>query len=160
MRIDEKRVLLRHTLATIAYRGGKALRDAPVPFASYRPGPDSRSAAEILAHIGDLFDWAIALAEGRHVWHDSTPLPWEEEVSRFFDGLARFDRLLASDVPLGSSCEALFQGPVADALVHIGQLAMMRRLVGSPVRGENYLRAQIVAGRVGTEQAAPRREFD
>lgn len=160
MPADEKRVLLRHTLATIAYRGGKTVRGVPAGFAAFRPGPGSRSAAEILAHVGDLFDWAVALAGGRHVWHDSKPLPWDDEVARFFTGIARLDAVLASDADSGSTAEALFQGPIADALTHIGQLAMMRRLAGSPVRGENYHRAEIVIGRVGEAQADPRREFD
>lgn len=157
---DPKRELLRHTLATLAYRGGKAVRGAPAGFAEFRVGPDTRTPARILAHIGDLLDWALWLARGEHRWKDSEPLPWDAEVERFFAGLAALDAYLASDAPLGRPAEALFQGPVADALTHVGQLTMLRRLAGSPVRGENYARAEIVAGRVGAEQAAPRVEFD
>ena len=54
----------------------------------------------------------------------------------------------------------MFQGPIADALTHIGQIGMMRRMAGAPVRGENYFKADIAAGRVGAEQSAPRFEFD
>jgi len=94
------------------------------------------------------------------LWNDSAPLPWAEEVGRFFAGLAAFDEYLASDGPLQSPAEALFQGPIADALAHVGQIALLRRLAGTPVRGENYHKAEIVSGRVGPEQAPARREFD
>jgi len=152
--------LLRHTVATVAYRAGKVLRDAPSSFATFRPMPGVRTPIEILAHMGDLFDWALGLAQGRSEWHDATPLPWDDEVARFFASLSALDRALASEAPLGFPAEAIFQGPVADALTHVGQIALLRRMAASPIRGENYLKADIVAGRVGPEQAAPRREFD
>jgi hypothetical protein len=158
---DNGREFLRHTVATLAYRGGKVLRGAPEPFGHFRAGDSSRTASAILAHIGDLLDWALVYAkEGRHEWHDRPAGTWEEDTARFFAGLAALDAYLASDVPLGLSAERLFQGPIADALTHVGQIAMLRRLAGHPVRGENYLKADIVAGRVGPEQSTPRREFD
>lgn len=155
---DSKQDLLRHTLATLAYRAGKAVRNAPDTFAGY--GGGTRTPAQILAHMGDLFDWAVALADGRHAWHDSTPLPWEQEIARFFAALAAFDQRLASETPLQRSPESLFQGPVADALTHAGQLAMLRRMAGCPVKSENYFKADISVGRTGAEQASPRIEFD
>ena len=154
------RQLLRHSVATLAYRAGKALRGAPDGFTDYRISEKTRSAGGILAHIGDLLDWALSIAQGKRGWHDSAPLPWEQEVSRFFAALAAFDAYLASGAPLRASSEKLFQGPIADALTHVGQIATLRRLAGAPVRGENYFLADIVAGRVGPEQSAPRREFD
>ena len=157
---DPARQLLRHTLATAAYRAGKALRGAPDHFGSFHIGDKTRTPAQILAHMGDLFDWAISIAQGKQTWHGSTPLPWNAEVERFFATLKKFDDLLAAPEPLEGSLEGLFQGPVADALNHIGQIAMLRRLAGSPVKGENYFRAEIMAGRVGLEQSAPRREFE
>jgi hypothetical protein len=152
--------LLRHTVATVAYRGGKALRGVPESFASFKIGDSTRTPIKILAHLGDLFDWALTLARGAQAWHDSNPLPWSEEVKRFFSSLQKFDDFLASGEPLHASVEMLFQGPVADALSHIGQIAMLRRLAAAPIRAENYSKAEIVAGRVGQEQTAPRREFD
>ena len=154
------RELLRHTVATLAYRGAKAVRGAPAGFESFRPAPGSRSAGEILAHIGDLLDWALSLAHGAHVWHDSAPQPWEQDVNRFFAALAAFDDALARAGTPGCSDGALFQGPIADALAHVGQIAMLRRLAGSPVRGENYFKADIQIGRVGADQAPSRVEFD
>jgi hypothetical protein len=158
--LEPQVVLLRHAVATVAYRGGKTLRGAPAEFANFQQSPGGRTPVEILAHMGDLFDWALALAQGRHEWHSSKPLPWDEEVARFFRTLAGFDGYLASGLPLGSPAEKLFQGPVADALNHIGQIAMLRRASGAPIRGENYFKADIAVGRVGSDQAAPRMEFD
>lgn len=154
------RQMLRHTLATLAYRGGKSVANAPANFAELRIGGRTRTPAQILAHIGDLLDWALWLAKGEHRWHDSAPLPWPQEVERFLSALERLDVYLASDAPLGWSAERIFQGPIADALTHVGQLTMLRRLGGAPVRGENYARAEIIAGRVGAEQSTVRVEFD
>lgn len=153
------RALLRHCVATLAYRAGKAVRGAPDSFSDWRSGDSTRTPVQILAHMGDLMDWASELARGQHVWRTATPLPWPQEVQRFFASLARFDTYLASAEPLGWSAEQLFQGPVADALTHVGQLTMLRRLAGAPIRGENYAKAQIETGTVGLEQAAPRVEF-
>ena len=157
---DPTRQLLRHTVATVAYRGGKALRGAPESFASFKIGDTTRTPVKILTHLGDLFDWALTLARGAQAWRDSNPLPWNEEVKRFFASLEKFDDYLASSESLHASVEMIFQGPVADALSHIGQIAMLRRLAAAPIRAENYSKAEIVAGRVGAEQTAPRREFD
>ncbi|HEX8726133.1 MAG TPA: hypothetical protein VF737_12170 [Gemmatimonadaceae bacterium] len=156
----DARALLRHTVATVAYRGGKAVRNAPAGFAEFRVGPTSRTPAQILAHVGDLYDWALWMARGEHRWRDSAPLAWDAEVARFFAALAAFDAFLAGGEPLGRPAEMLFQGPVADSLTHIGQLTLLRRLAGAPVRAENYAKATIAIGRVGAEQAAPRVEFD
>jgi hypothetical protein len=157
--MDDKRALLRHTVATVAYRGGKAVRGAPATFASYSADGSPRTPAVILAHIGDLFDWALTQAKGAEAWTDSTPLEWDREVDRFFATLQRFDDFLASDAPLAAPPERIFQGAVADALTHVGQLAMLRRLAGAKIKAENYSRAEIMAGRVGAEQSTPKREF-
>ncbi len=149
--------LLRHTVATLAYRAAKALRGAPAEFGGFEGA--GRKPVEILAHMGDLFDWALAMADGRHVWHEATPLSWDQEVARFFAALEAFDQRLASGAPLGVSEERMFQGPIADALTHTGQLAMLRRLADCKIHGENYFRSDIAAGRVGTDQAAPVQEF-
>jgi hypothetical protein len=154
------RELLRHTVATVAYRGGKTLRGAPADFSEFRVKAGSRSAGEILAHIGDVLDWALSLAKGAEAWRDSRPQSWDADAARFFAALQTLDAYLASTAPLACRVEEMFQGPIADALTHIGQIAMLRRLAGAPIRGENYMRAEIVAGRVGPEQSRPHREFD
>jgi hypothetical protein len=157
---DSARRFLRHTLATLAYRAEKAVRGAPPQFAELRVGPSSRTAGEILAHMGDLMDWALWIARGEHRWQNSEPQAWDAECTRFFSAVKSLDDYLAGQGPLGSSVERLFQGPIADALTHTGQLTMLRRLADAPVRGENYAKAEIVAGRVGREQAGTRVEFD
>jgi hypothetical protein len=154
------REYLRHSIATLAYRGGKALRGAPEHFGSFRAGETSRTPAQILAHVCDLLDWALSLVRGTEAWRASTPGTWDEDVARFHAAIRALDDALAGDHALGDVWPRLFQGPIADAFTHIGQIAMLRRLAGSAVRGENYARADIVAGRVGPEQAVPRREFD
>ncbi len=152
--------MLRHTLATLAYRGGKALRGAPAGFAVYRAAPGTRTPGEILAHIGDLLDWGAALAEGRHEWHDSPAVSWVEGTARFFAGLKALDEALATAAGPGLPAEQVFQGPIADALTHVGQISMLRRMAGSPVKGENYYKSHIAAGRIGAEQAAAVLEFE
>ena len=156
---DPQREFLRHTLATLAYRGGKALRGAPADFAAFRVAQGSRTPGEILAHLGDLLDWALSMAEGKQRWQDSETMTWDEGVGRFHNSLQGFDDYLASSAPLAVSAQSLFQGPIADALTHVGQIAYLRRVAGGPLKGENYFKAEIVAGRVGPEQAAPKREF-
>lgn len=150
---------MRHTLATLAYRGGKAVRNAPTGFADFQAGEGVRAPGRILAHIGDLLDWGLSIAQGRRTWHDSKPLPWEQETERFFAALKKFDDFLVSNQPVQASFEKIFQGPVADALTHVGQINIIRRLADSPVKGESYYEAAIETGRVSADQAAPKREF-
>ena len=156
---DPKRELLRHALATLAYRGGKAVRNAPEGFAVFHVDEGVRAPGQILAHIGDLMDWALSIAAGKREWHDSKPLAWEKEVERFFTALKKFDDYLASNEPVHTTPEKLFQGPIADALTHVGQIAILRRLAGEPLKGESYYDAEIALGRVGVDQTKPKREF-
>src|SRR5258706_190573 len=156
---DPKRELLRHALATLAYRGGKAVRSAPEGFAVFHVDEGVRAPGQILAHIGDLMDWALSIAAGKREWHDSKPLAWEKEVERFFTALKKFDDYLASNEPVHTTPEKLFQGPIADALTHVGQIAILRRLAGEPLKGESYYDAEIALGRVGVDQTKPKREF-
>jgi hypothetical protein len=157
---DSSRELLRHTVATVAYRGGKALRGAPAEFSAFQVAEGSRTPGQILSHICDLFDWALSVAQGKEAWKGTQPREWNEDVARFFASLAAFDEYLASNAPLAVPSEKLFQAPIADALTHIGQISMLRRIAGSPVRAENFSRADIAAGRVGPEQTPPKREFE
>ena len=157
---DPKRELLRHALATLAYRGGKAVRNAPANFAEYSCNATSRTPGQILAHIGDLLDWGLSIARGKQTWRDSGVKNWNQDVERFFSGLKAFDDFLASDSPLDPTPEKLFQGPIADALTHVGQIAMLRRMAGAPLKGESYFAAEIIVGRVGREQAVAMKEFD
>ncbi len=117
---DPARQLLRHTVATLAYRGCKAVRGAPDTFADFHASEGARTPGQILAHVGDLLDWALSIARGQQKWNDSTPLAWHDEVHRFFAALEALEDYLASDSPLEARPEKLFQGPISDALTHIG----------------------------------------
>lgn len=150
--------MLRHSVATLAYRAGKTLRGAPPGFSDFALAAPQMP-GKILAHLCDLFDWALSIANGAQRWNNSTPGDWEHDSARFFAGLEAFDRRLASDEPLPCQPERLFQGPVADALTHTGQLALLRRLAGAKITGENYFVADIVTGRCGADQAKGVREF-
>jgi hypothetical protein len=156
--MNSDRELFRHALATLVYRAARALEDAPESFATFDGG--GRQPVQILAHMGDLFDWALSTAEGNQRWHNSQPLPWAEEKRRFFTSLQAFDLCLTSGERLRAPIERLFQGPVADAITHVGQLAMLRRLAGCPIRGENYYVAEISTGRVSAELPAPVKPFN
>jgi hypothetical protein len=151
---------LRHVVATLAYRAAKVLRGAPAEFDEFRAVRGSRSAGEILSHICDLMDWALSLARGNERWRNSKPRTWSEDAARFFAALAAFDEYLAPRAKLHAAAERLFQGAFADALTHVGQIALLRRLAGARVRGENYYLAKIEVGRIGPKQNAPVSEFN
>ena len=153
------RHLLRHACAVAAYRGAKAMRGAPASFGDFTAGAGTRTPREIVSHMADLYAWALTMASGAVKWVNHTPGTWAREVARFHRELARFDAHLASRRALHVSAERLMAGPVADSLQHIGQLTMLRRLAGAPIRGENYAKATIVSGRVGASQAKPVYEF-
>ena len=155
-----RRGLFRQTLAVVAYRGAKAVRGAPESFAYFKAGPTSRTPLEIVAHVGDLHEWALSMAVGQEKWNNTTPTTWDGEIERCFTALGAFDAHIAKGWGPYASFERLFAGPIADSLTHIGQLTMLRRLAGAPVKGENYSKADIVIGRVGPEQTAAKREFD
>jgi hypothetical protein len=160
-RADGERALLRHTLATLAYRAEKVLREVPAGFANHRLGPHARTPLELVGHLADLIEWAIrTAAEGQMIWKAQSVGEWNADVDRFYAALATLDQFLASDAPLGYPAGVIFQGPIADALTHVGQLALLRGHFGAPVRPESYGRAKIEPGRVGRDQSADRREFD
>ena len=157
---ESARDMLRHTVATLAYRGAKAIRGAPGDFGSYHASPTSRTPSEILSHICDLLDWALTQVQGKQSWTDTPPRSWSEDSRRFFGGLRVLDDFLASDSPLAYQPQQVFQGAIADALTHVGQINFLRRMYGNPVRGENYFRAAITTGHVDADQPPPRSEFD
>lgn len=156
------RLFLRHALATLAYRAGKTVRGTPAAFGEFRASPDSPQVKQILAHMGDLMDWVLTMLRGEPKWNNSTPLAWDAEIARFHASLQAVEAYLASGAPIAWEPARVFQGGIADALTHTGQLAMLRRLGGYKMRGENYSRADIEAGRVGPDQVPPNpaHEFD
>ena len=157
---DSGRSVVRHVAATLVYRAAKVLRDVPPGFADTTVGETTRRPVQIVAHMADLMAWGLTLARGESVWKAGGGSDWSTEVVRFFDGLVELDRVLTTSEPSTDSIEKLIQGPLADALTHVGQLALIRGMTGAPVRPESYAKAEIVAGRVGLEQAPPGREFN
>lgn len=143
---DPKRELLRHLTATIVFRGNVAVRDAPDDFTGFKIEETVRTPGEILAHIGDLLQGSAYLLKGEMIYLNSPPLPWKDEVERFFSAARELDLFLASDVPIEIPVEKLTQGPIADALTHIGQIIILRRAAGIPVRTEAYFQAEIIPG--------------
>lgn len=158
--MDDTRSFTRHVLATLSYRAAKPLRGAPPAFGDFRAHESARTPVQVVAHLGDLMEWAHSAVSGQERWQVSVPQAWEAECARFFAAVTALDAFLASDAPLAVPLDRIFQGPLADALTHVGQLSMLRRQAGAPVRGENYYRADIRIGATGADQAAPRREFD
>ncbi len=154
------RELLRHTVATLAYRAEKVLREPPPGFAEYRVSPASRTALDIVEHLGDLVEWGARMAQGEYRWEPAPAGNWAGACERFFRGLLALDESVERSSFEGHSADQIFQGPVADALTHVGQLALLRGVASAPVRPESYARAEITTGRVGRDQSAVRREFD
>lgn len=153
------RAALRHTVATIAYRAGKVLRDVPPGFASHTVGPNRRTPVEILAHMSDVLTWGMHRVRGESRWEPVPVRTWDGEVTRFHHALRELDEALATSDVAGYTPPRVLQGPLADALTHVGQLALIRGMMGAPVKGENYAVADVETGRVGADQAPPRGEF-
>ena len=156
----DARTVLRYMAATLAYRAAKTLRDAPPGFGDFRNGSTTRTPCQIVAHMGDLMRWGLRMTDGDKSWRAEGGADWDGEVRRFFDGLGALDEAIATRDPESYPADKLIQGPLADALTHVGQLAMLRGAAGAPVRPESYARAAIEVGKVGLEQSAPRYEFE
>ncbi len=155
----EAREFLRHTIATLAYRCSKTLRDAPEDFAFFKLEHITNTPVFLLSHIADLLEWALTMTRGTPKFPATVVGDWQLEKQRFYAALGALDDFLASEVVIDAPLEKIFQGPIADALTHTGQLAMLRRMAGSPIKGENYFKAAITTGLVGEDQPAPKLEF-
>lgn len=154
--MDDKRQLLRHFLAALAYRTQKALRDAPAEFGSFCASAGTRTPPQLVRHMTSVLGYARTFLVGGQYWPE--PLPsLQDEIVRFHAMLQELARHLEAGTPLlnGMTTERLLQGPFADAMTHAGQLAMLRRLAGAPVPPENFIVASIDATRLGPDQAAP-----
>lgn len=146
--------------ATLAYRATRTIENAPDDFGNLRASPTGRSAAGILSHMNDLLNWFGWMARGEPGGPRAMPGEWVAEVRTFYDRLAAFDSWLAEERPIACDPLEIVQGPIADSLTHVRQLAMLRRIAGAPVVGEDYSIADIRIGQVGPEQSAPRKTFD
>jgi hypothetical protein len=155
--MNEKRELLRHFLAALAYRTQKALREAPTNFGDFDPGGQVRTPAGLVRHMTSVLGYARTYFVGGH--YRPEPLPsLQEEIARFHEMLADLSGHLANGTPFLQDMteERMLQGPFSDAMTHAGQLAMLRRLAGDPVAPENFIVADIQKERLGPEQPAPR----
>jgi hypothetical protein len=154
--MDDRRSLLRHFLAALAYRTQKALRGAPEGFGDFRAAEGVRTPSELVRHMTSVLGYARTFFVGGRYWPE--PLPsLAEEVARFHEMLGDLALHVGGEAPMprGVSAERLLQGPLSDAMTHAGQLAMLRRLAGAPVPPENFIVADIEPGRLGAEQAEP-----
>ncbi len=155
---DETPHLLRHLLATIAFRGGLCLRGAPDGFADFQAGADVRSPIDLVRHLSRLMEFTGRILRGGEPVRSqggrqaggtpSADLSWPQELDRLSEAMATLDGVLATAPLAAADVDAVIQGPLADALTHVGQLATLRRLAGAPIAGANYPRAPIVDGQV------------
>ena len=156
--MDRDRELLRHFLAAIAYRTQKALRGAPQHYPAFSAGNRIRTPAELIRHMTSLMGYVRTFFQGGSYPTKPDPSPtFQEEVERFHEMIEAVGKLLASDAPCSLSTEQLLQGPFADTMTHVGQLAMLRRLADSPVAPENFIYADIRADRLHADQPPPAR---
>jgi len=156
--MDRDRELLRHFLGAIAYRTQKALRDAPEHYAGFSAGNRVRTPTDILRHMTSLMGYVRTFFEGGSYPGKPEPLPtFKDEIARFHEMVKGVGELLASDAPCSITTEQLLQGPFADTMTHVGQLAMLRRLADAPVAPENFIYADIRGDRLGANQPPPAR---
>ena len=149
---DSDRALLRHFLATLAYRSRKAIAGAPADFGAFTGAGKTPSA--ILSHMGDLLAWSISWFDEQR-WKPAHNANWDENITRFYVLLKELDALLASAAPLRChNHDRMLQGPLADAMTHVGQLAMLRRMAGSPTAAENFAEASVTVGDVNGPASA------
>jgi hypothetical protein len=148
MASNAKTDLLRHFLATLAYRCRKVILGAPQNFGDFDAGHGVRKPSEILSHMSGVLLHAHSFLAAQ----ESARMPlgaWEEEVGRFFRILSELDKSLKSGLQWnGRTEEQILQGPLADAMTHVGQLAMLRRMASSPIPKESFDEAAIRPGDV------------
>ncbi len=153
--MNESRALLRHFLAALAYRTQKALRDAPPEYAEFRAAPNVRTPHELLQHMTSVMGYARTLFLGGE-WRPERVDSFAAEIQRFHEVLEDLGRCVDT-MPLrdGLVDAQLLQGPFADAMTHAGQLAMLRRLCGSPVPSENFVFAKVNGDNLSADQPDP-----
>ena len=161
-RHDQKRsgmkLMLRRSLVALAYRFAKVIDGAPERFPAFEPGFKVRSPHEVVRHINGVLNYALNIVRSGDPDKRErlVTLAWEQEVARAHAILAALDDELSTGEPDSEMLQRLLQGPISDAMTHVGQLAMLRRLAGSPISGENFFRADLALGRLGPDQPPPR----
>jgi hypothetical protein len=153
--MDESRALLRHFLASLAYRTQKALSGAPESFADFRAGSGARTPRELIRHMASVLGYARTFFIGG-VFRAEPLESFEAEIERFHSVLSDLAAHLAvATPPRDITLEQLLQGPLSDAMTHAGQLALLRRQAGFPVPSENFLFADVSVDRLGSRQPEP-----
>jgi hypothetical protein len=153
--MTEQQKLVQHFLAAIAYRTQKALRGAPESFVDFRAGSNVRTPHELVWHMTGVLGYARTFFHGG-IWQPEKLESFTEEVTRFHQVLEALGTDLEKESPARDlSLEKLLQGPLADAMTHVGQLAMLRRLAGFPVPPENFIRAAIDSSNLSANQPMP-----
>jgi len=154
-----ERQLITHFLAAIAYRTQKSIRDAPETYWTFAAGKQVRTPIEILRHMTSVLGYARTLFIGGDYPVQPKVLPGvDAEIGRLHEIIEDLGQLLEGEASLHEITEEqLLQGPLSDAMTHVGQLALLRRLHGSPVPPENFVYADISATRLGKDQPGPRR---
>lgn len=154
---DQKLGMLTHFLAALAYRTQKALRGAPADFSTFEAGNLTRTPTELVRHMTSVLGYARTLFRGGTYRPEALPT-FDDEVGRFHGVIADLvDHLRSGEGLSGVTPEQLLQGPFSDAMTHAGQLAMLRRLHGSPVPPEDFVFADIDPSNVGPDQPLPLR---
>ncbi len=153
--MNEKRQLLHHFLAAIAYRVQKAIRGAPAGFEHFRAAPGVRTPHELVCHITNVLGYGRTFFVGG-AFPSRVPTNWTEDLNALHEMLEDLGRHLVTGASLRATTEErLLQGPLSDAMTHVGQLAMLRRLAGSPVRPEDFIMAAVSANNLGQNQPNP-----
>ena len=154
--MDRDRELLRHFLAAIAYRTQKAVREAPEHYPTFSAGHRVRTPVELIRHMTSLMGYVRTFFVGGSYPQKPEPLPsFSDEIARFHQMLGAVGDLLAGETRCSITTEQLLQGPFADTMTHVGQLAMLRRLADAPVAPENFIYADIRAERLDAAQPPP-----
>jgi hypothetical protein len=153
--MNEKRQILRHFLGALAYRTQKALRGSPDDFAAFDAGGGVRTPMELVRHMASVLGYARTFFIGGS--YSPQPLDsFKDEIERLHENLVDLRNDLDSGRPMiDTTEERMLQGPFSDAMTHVGQLAMLRRLHGKPVPSENFILADVSAENVSSDQPDP-----
>lgn len=146
--------LLRHTLATLAYRANRVLADAPEGFGDFDAGQGVMTPRKMVNHMSMILAYAKSRLTGEEFQRPTEVDDWSMEVDRFYETVSALDKAAEAGFRAdGEMVLRMLQGPILDALTHVGQLSLLRRLAGSPTPKDNYIKAQIELGKTGKDQA-------
>ncbi|MGD8566066.1 MAG: hypothetical protein PVF96_06935 [Candidatus Bathyarchaeota archaeon] len=146
--------MLRHFLASIAYRATKAIKDAPEIYPNLYIGKGVKTPLRIVHHITGVLKYAHSFFEHYDTTYSDIK-SWDAEINDFYNILRQLDKSLQKKKPNQVTEEQLLQGPLSDSMAHVGQLLLLRRMADSPVPSENFIFADIKKEKVGPDQPEP-----